>query len=86
MAFPWRLILRLPPEPPGATDFQTRLSLGTCLLEIGRQDEGLAALRVAIQLAPQSYPAALKILVTSGRGRFWLRPSAAAGLLRPAGR
>lgn len=69
------------------SDFQTRLSLGTCLLEIGRWDDGLAALRIAIQLAPQTYPAALKILVTSGRGRFWLRPSAAAaGLLRHAGR
>jgi Flp pilus assembly protein TadD len=68
------------------TDFQTRLSLGTCLLETGRWDEGLAALRIAVQLAPQTYPAALKILVTSGRGRFWLRPSAAAGLLRHAGR
>ena len=66
------------------TDFQTRLSLGTCLLELRRWDEGLAALRIAIQLAPQSYPAALKILVTSGRGRFWLKPSAVAGLLRPA--
>ena len=65
------------------TDFQTRLSLGTCLLELRRWDEGLAALRIAIQLAPQSYPAALKILVTSGRGRFWLKPSAVAGLLRP---
>ena len=68
------------------SDFQTRLSLGTCLLELGRWDEGLAALRIAIQLAPATYPAALKILVTSGRGRFWLKPSAAAGLLRHAGR
>jgi tetratricopeptide (TPR) repeat protein len=68
------------------TDVQTRLSLGTCLLELKRWDEGLAALRIAIQLVPQAYPAALKILVTSGRGRFWLKPSAAAGLLRPAAR
>jgi Flp pilus assembly protein TadD len=68
------------------SDVQTRLSLGTCLLELKRWDEGLAALRIAIQLAPNAYPAALKILVTSGRGRFWLKPSTAAGLLRPAAR
>jgi Flp pilus assembly protein TadD len=66
------------------TDVQSRLSLGTCLLELKRRDEGLAALRVAIQMSPQAYPAALKILVTSGRGRFWLKPSVAEGLLRPA--
>jgi tetratricopeptide (TPR) repeat protein len=66
------------------SDVQTRLSLGTCLLELKRWDEGLAALRIAIQLSPQVYPAALKILVTSGRGRFWLKPSAVANMLRPA--
>ena len=64
--------------------FQTRLTLGTCLLELQRWDEGLAALRAAIQQASQAYPMALKILVTSGRGRFWLKPSSAAKLLRPA--
>jgi hypothetical protein len=35
-------------------------------------------------MSPQIYPAALKIVVTSGHGRFWLKPSAAAGLLTPA--
>ncbi len=65
-------------------DLQARLSLGTCLLELRRWDEGLAALRAAIQMSPQIYPAALKIVVTSGHGRFWLKPSAAAGLLTPA--
>ena len=66
------------------TRFQARLTLGTCLLELQRRDEGLAALCAAIQQAPQAYPMALKILVTSGRGRFWLKPSSAAKLLRPA--
>ena len=64
--------------------FQTRLTLGTCLLELQRWDEGLAALRSAIQQFPQAYAMALKILVTSGRGQFWLKPSSAAKLLRPA--
>ena len=57
------------------TDFQTRLTSARACWSYGRWDDGLAALRIAVQLAPQSYPAALKILVTSGRGRFWLRPS-----------
>ena len=65
-------------------DLQTQLGLGTCLLELRRWEEGLAALRTAVRIAPQAYPAALKILVTSGHGRFWLKPSAAADLLRPA--
>jgi tetratricopeptide (TPR) repeat protein len=63
-------------------DYQTRLSLGACLLELRRWDEGLASLRAAINLFPRSYAMALKIVANSGRGRFWLKPSSAAGLLR----
>ncbi len=65
-----------------STDFQSRLSLGACQLELGRQDEGLASLRAAVCTTPSAYPMALKIVVTSARGRFWLRPSAAAKLLQ----
>src|SRR5262245_17885826 len=60
------------------TDYQTQLSLGACLLEQRRWDEGLAALRAAVEIVPRSYPMALKIVATSGRGRFWLKPSFAA--------
>ena len=63
-------------------DYQTRLSLGACLLELRRWDEGLASLRAAVELVPRSYAMALKIVTTSGRGRFWLKPSSAAGLLQ----
>jgi tetratricopeptide (TPR) repeat protein len=63
-------------------DYQTRLSLGACLLELRRWDEGLASLRAAVEIVPRSYPMALKIVATSGRGRFWLKPSSAAGLLQ----
>jgi tetratricopeptide (TPR) repeat protein len=64
-------------------DVQARLSLGACQLELRRWDEGLTSLRVAIQIVPQAYAMALKILVMSARGRFWLKPSAALAQLRP---
>jgi tetratricopeptide (TPR) repeat protein len=61
---------------------QARLNLGHCLLELSQQDEAVACLRAAVKAAPQCYGAALRTLVTVGRGRFWLRPSAAAEFLR----
>jgi tetratricopeptide (TPR) repeat protein len=63
-------------------DYQTRLSLGACLLEQRRWDDGLASLRAAVDMVPRSYPMALKVVATSGRGRFWLKPSSAAERLR----
>jgi tetratricopeptide (TPR) repeat protein len=62
---------------------QARLSLGTCLLELGRWDEAIECLRAVVKAAPQLYTKALQTLVTAGRGRFWLKPSAAAEMLRP---
>ena len=65
-------------------DYQTRLSLGACLLELRRWDDGLASLRTAVEIAPRSYAMALKVVATSGRGRFWLKPSSAVGRLHAA--
>src|SRR5215470_8226636 len=65
---------------------QARLSLGRCLLELGQPDEATACFRVAAQQGPQSFGKVLKTLVTSGRGQFWLNPSAAAAALRPNSR
>jgi len=62
---------------------QARLNLGLCLLELGRTEEAMECLRAAAQAAPQFYAKALKTLVTAGRSRFWLKPSAAAAMLRP---
>ena len=62
---------------------QAQLGLGTCLLELGRWDEAVECLRAVVKAAPQLYTKALQALVTAGRGRFWLKPSAAAELLRP---
>ena len=62
---------------------QARLNLGLCLLELARWDEAIACLRDAVKATPSCYGKALRMLVTSGRSRFWLRPSAAAKCLRP---
>lgn len=62
---------------------QARLNLGFCLLELAQWDEAIACLRAAVAATPSYYGKALRTLVTSGRGRFWLRPSAAAAFLRP---
>jgi tetratricopeptide (TPR) repeat protein len=60
---------------------QAQLSLGSCLLELGRWDEAVACLRAVVKAAPSLYAQALQTLVTAGRSRFWLKPSALAELL-----
>ena len=63
-------------------DLQARLKLAGCLLEIGRPDAALAALRTDIQGGDKYvYAMSLKLMLSSGRGRFWLRPSAALRVL-----
>jgi tetratricopeptide (TPR) repeat protein len=62
---------------------QAHLGLATCLLELGRWDEAVASFRAALSAAPQFYGAALRALVAAGRGQFWLKPSAAAEMLKP---
>jgi tetratricopeptide (TPR) repeat protein len=61
---------------------QARLNLATCLLELGQWDEAVACFRAAVKAAPQFYAEALRTLVIAGRGRFWLKPSAAAEMLK----
>jgi tetratricopeptide (TPR) repeat protein len=57
---------------------RARMNLGYCLIELGQLDEGIACLRAAVQAAPRNYGSALRMLISAGRGRFWLRRSAAA--------
>lgn len=59
-------------------DAQMRISLGNCLLSLGQTDAGYACLRAASARGPEFYGKALKVVSSSGRGRFWLHPSAAA--------
>jgi hypothetical protein len=54
------------------------MNLGYCLIELGHLDEGIACLRAAVQAAPRNYGSALRMLISAGRGRFWLRRSEAA--------
>jgi tetratricopeptide (TPR) repeat protein len=60
---------------------RARMNLGLCLIELGQVDDGIACLRAAVQAAPHLYGMALRILIAAGRGRFWLKPSAAAACL-----
>ena len=62
-------------------DPQPRLKLAGCLLETGETDAALALLRSPIRDDPQVYATSLRLLLSAGRGRFWLRPSAAARAL-----
>ena len=56
----------------------TWLNLGRCLLRLGQLDEGYECFRFAVRADPQRYGHALATLTKSARGRFWLKPSAAA--------
>jgi tetratricopeptide (TPR) repeat protein len=57
---------------------RARMNLGYCLLELGQVDDGIACLRATVQAAPHLYGSALRMLIAGGRGRFWLKRSAAA--------
>lgn len=70
-----RVLARDPAHP------RARMNLGYCLLELGNVDEGLACLRATVQAAPQVYGSVLRMLIAAGRGRFWLKRSAAAASL-----
>jgi tetratricopeptide (TPR) repeat protein len=60
------------------------LSLGHCLLELDDRDAGYECFRTASRGDPKRYGHALASLVKSARGRFWLKPSAAAQFLSGA--
>lgn len=51
--------------------------LGHCLLELGQLSAGYDCFRTAARRDPRGWGHALSSLVTSRRGRFWLKPSAA---------
>jgi tetratricopeptide (TPR) repeat protein len=57
---------------------RARLNLAYCLLELGQWDDGVACLRATVKLDRKSCAEVLRMVVSSGRGRFWLKRSAAA--------
>jgi tetratricopeptide (TPR) repeat protein len=60
---------------------RARMNLGYCLIELGQLDDGIACLRAAVEAAPHNYGSALRMLISAGRGRFWLKRGAAAACL-----
>jgi tetratricopeptide (TPR) repeat protein len=54
------------------------LNLGHCLLQIGDVEAGYDCFRTAARGDPKRYGKALTSLAASGRGKLWLKPSAAA--------
>jgi tetratricopeptide (TPR) repeat protein len=64
------------------TDAELWLNLGHCLLEADQRDAGYECFRTAARGDAKRRGNALSSLVRSGRGRFWLKPSAAARYLQ----
>jgi tetratricopeptide (TPR) repeat protein len=58
------------------------LNLGHCLLALDRHDDGYACFRAAARDDAKRYGKALTSLAAGGRGRLWLKPSAAARFMR----
>lgn len=69
----YRRCLVLTPE-----DAACWLNLGHCLLRLGEIESGHECFRSAVRGDPQRYGQALTSLAASGRGKLWLKPSAAA--------
>jgi tetratricopeptide (TPR) repeat protein len=72
----YRRCLRARPESTAAW-----LNLGHCLLRLGDTEAGYDCFRTAARREPNSYGMALTSLAAGGRGRLWLKPSAAARFL-----
>jgi tetratricopeptide (TPR) repeat protein len=62
-------------------DIGTLLNLGHSLLAVGNLDAGYESFRTAARGDRKRYATALTTLVKLGRGRFWIKPSAAARFL-----
>ena len=75
----FRRCLKIRPD-----DDSVWLYLGHCLLRLGEREAGYECFRTASRGDPRRYGRALSSLAASGRGRTWLRPSAAAQFMREA--
>jgi len=74
----YRRCLVLTPE-----DTACWLNLGHCLLRLGDNEAGYECFRAAGRGDPKRYGKALTSLAAAGRGKLWLKPSAAARFFAP---
>jgi tetratricopeptide (TPR) repeat protein len=65
-----------------STDSVARMALGVCLLESGMSDAGFDNLSIACKTDVKLLGPTVNALAFAGRGRFWLRPSAAEKFLK----
>jgi Flp pilus assembly protein TadD len=63
------------------SDTKAQLLLATCLLELGKSEEATQHLRTLVAASPEMFGKALKAFTDVGRGRLWLKPSAAGAFL-----
>jgi tetratricopeptide (TPR) repeat protein len=63
------------------SDTRAQLMLATCLFELGQPEEAIERLRSLLRSAPHLFGGAVKACSEAGRGRLWLKPSAAAECL-----
>jgi len=73
----FRRVVALRPD-----DAIARADRGRCQLEMGERDAGEASIRTATRERPELFGRAIMSLAVASRGRFFLRPSAAAKFLR----
>jgi tetratricopeptide (TPR) repeat protein len=69
----YRRCLRVRPDHTAAW-----LNLGHCLLQLGQTEAGYECFRASARGDTKRYGRALTSLAASGRGKLWLKPSAAA--------
>jgi tetratricopeptide (TPR) repeat protein len=63
------------------SDSLARLALGICLIEIGQTELGLDNLSAASKTSPKMFGQTVSAIASAGKGRFWLKPSAARQFL-----
>ncbi|MGE0565336.1 MAG: tetratricopeptide repeat protein [Pseudolabrys sp.] len=73
----FREVIKLNPK-----DAAAKIGLGICLLELGRDSEGLEQVSSASQTSEVMFGESVAALISAGRGRFWIRPSDARRALK----
>ena len=63
------------------SDSLARLALGICLIECGKTEPGLENLSAASKTNAKMFGQTVNAIASAGKGRFWLRPSAARRFL-----